>query len=423
MNPRKTFNLQGPETVPPLRGTERLVRTVQELSLAQDLESVMQIVRTVARELTGADGATFVLRDGDQCYYADEDAISPLWKGSRFPMKTCVSGWVMLNREPVVIRDIYADHRIPVDTYRPTFVKSLAMVPIRTLNPIGAIGNYWADYRSPTQEEVGLLQALADITAVSIENIKTRNMLEDRVRERTDELAAALERERKLNELKSAFVSTASHEFRTPLATILTSSTLLEKYVETQQIDKLGKHFTRIKTSVNGLIALLNDFLSLEKIEQGKVETNAVGLDLVDFLQGTIDDVDGMRKPGQSIHLGYTGERNVWVDGRLLKNILLNLLSNAIKYSEDDINVDAEAGPKQLSIRVRDKGIGIPESQKEKMFGKFFRASNTNGVEGTGLGLSIVKHYVTLLKGTIDFTSTEGEGTTFSLRLPLNAVV
>jgi GAF domain-containing protein len=118
-----------------------LVKTVQDLSLARDLDTVMKIVRTAARKLTGADGATFVLRDNGLCYYAEEDAIAPLWKGSRFPMTACVSGWAMLNQRPAVIEDIYADDRIPADAYRPTFVKSLAMVPIRTLLVITGLSN------------------------------------------------------------------------------------------------------------------------------------------------------------------------------------------------------------------------------------------------------------------------------------------
>jgi putative two-component system response regulator len=129
-------------------------------------------VRTAARRLTGADGATFVLRDEDFCYYADEDAISPLWKGRRFPMSTCISGWTMLNRQPVAIPDIYRDDRIPHDAYRPTFVRSLAMVPIRRLDPVGAIGNYWADHHEPSDREINLLQALADSTAVALENVR-----------------------------------------------------------------------------------------------------------------------------------------------------------------------------------------------------------------------------------------------------------
>ncbi|MEG4809810.1 diguanylate cyclase [Microcoleus sp. F8-D3] len=169
-------------------GMEKLLVVVQELSLAHSLEDVMGIVRVAARQLTGADGATFVLRDKDQCFYADEDAIAPLWKGLRFPMSTCISGWTMLNRQSTVIPDIYEDARIPHAAYQPTFVKSLAMVPIRTIDPIGAIGNYWAQPHQPTDQEVNLLQALADTTAVAIENVQVYAELEQRVRDRTAEL-------------------------------------------------------------------------------------------------------------------------------------------------------------------------------------------------------------------------------------------
>ncbi len=174
--------------VPYRQAIEELVTVVQKLSLARDLETIMSIVRVAARELTGADGATFVLREQGQCFYAEENAISPLWKGRRFPLEACISGWVMLHREPAFIEDIYKDPRIPVDAYRPTFVRSLAMVPIRTLNPIGAIGNYWARRHRPTAEQVKLLQALADTTAVALENVGVYAELEQRVRDRTAEL-------------------------------------------------------------------------------------------------------------------------------------------------------------------------------------------------------------------------------------------
>jgi diguanylate cyclase (GGDEF)-like protein len=170
---------------------EHLVEVVQRLSLAQDIGQIMAIVRTAARQLTGADGASFVLRDGDQCFYADEDAISPLWKGQRFPINICVSGWVMNHREPVAIPDIYQDSRVLTEAYRPTFVRSMAMVPIRTQNPVGAIGNYWASPYTPTPEQVRILQALADSTAVAMENVRVHQELEARVRQRTEELEAA----------------------------------------------------------------------------------------------------------------------------------------------------------------------------------------------------------------------------------------
>ena len=159
------------------RGMERLVAAVQDLSRTRTIEDIQVIVRSAARQLTGADGATFVLRDDDKCYYADEDAIAPMWKGMRFPLTACISGWAMLNARPAVIEDIYADARIPADAYRPTFVKSLAMVPIRTAAPVGAIGNYWAVRRMPTDAEVRLLQALADSTSIAIENVQAQAAL------------------------------------------------------------------------------------------------------------------------------------------------------------------------------------------------------------------------------------------------------
>jgi putative two-component system response regulator len=170
-----------------------LIEVVQELSGAQSLEEVQRVVRTAARSLVDADGATFVLRDDDHCYYADEDAISPLWKGQRFPLESCISGWAMLNRHPAVIPDIYADERIPHDAYRPTFVQSLVMVPIRQADPLGAIGCYWAERRQPGAAEVRLISALADATAVAIESVYAYNNLQVAHEETLIRLALAAE--------------------------------------------------------------------------------------------------------------------------------------------------------------------------------------------------------------------------------------
>ena len=171
---------------------EHLIDVVQQLSTARDLATVMEIVKHAARNLSGADGATFVLRDDDLCHYADEDAISPLWKGRRFPMSACISGWAILHQQLTVIEDIYADSRIPADVYRPTFVKSLAMVPIRQSAPVGAIGIYWARCYQPTAEQLKVLQALADTTAVALENVRVYGELEQRVDARTTELETIL---------------------------------------------------------------------------------------------------------------------------------------------------------------------------------------------------------------------------------------
>lgn len=177
---------------------QHLVAVVQKLSLARSLDAIMEIIRHEARDLTGADGASFVLREGDQCHYADEDAIEPLWKGRRFPMRDCISGWVMEHGEAAVIMDIYDDERIPADVYRPTFVRSLVMTPIRTTDPIAAIGTYWATKREPGADELHLLQSLADTVAVAMENVQVYAELEQRVRQRTEAL------ERTVLELREA---------------------------------------------------------------------------------------------------------------------------------------------------------------------------------------------------------------------------
>ncbi|MBW8881387.1 MAG: GAF domain-containing protein, partial [Asticcacaulis sp.] len=205
------------------RAMADLVGVVQALSQARDIDSVVAIVRRAARRLTGADGATFVLRDGDKCYYADEDAIAPLWKGMRFPMETCISGWVMRNARSTVIEDIYADARIPADAYRPTFVKSLAMVPIRREAPIGAIGNYWASQHRPSGEEVAVLQALADTTSVALENAALYASLQDKVRV----LEAQQQRIRSQHESLEVFARAMAHDLKEPVRTVRAFSELI----------------------------------------------------------------------------------------------------------------------------------------------------------------------------------------------------
>ena len=145
-----------------------LAVTLQELASAPDVERITHVVGTVARTLVGADGVTFVLRQGDQCCYVEEDAIGPLWKGQQFPLSACVSGWVMLHAQPAVIPDVYADPRVPPDAYRRTFVKSLAMVPVGQDNPLAAIGAYWATHHTATDEELEILHALADSAALAL---------------------------------------------------------------------------------------------------------------------------------------------------------------------------------------------------------------------------------------------------------------
>jgi hypothetical protein len=397
-----------------------LVQAVQHLSLARNIETVMHIVRKTARAISGAHGATFVLRENDKCYYADEDAIGPLWKGQRFPLHSCVSGWAMIHRQSVVIENIYSDSRIPIDAYRPTFVKSLVMVPIRSIDPIGAIGTYWARHTVPSDEEVIMLQSLADITAVTMENIQVYNELEERVKERTRELINSLNREKEMSARRRQFFSMASHEIKTPITSILTSTSILEEYNEGPNAEQRAKHLNRINASSQQLIGIVNDFLSSEKLDQGKTEMLYESFDVKQFVTCVIEQMESSLKSGQTIRYTHHGDTEIVLVKNMLNNILLNLLSNASKYSFDDQPIDLyiEISDNEITIQVKDYGIGIPEADQPQIFNNFFRATNATGIEGTGLGLHIVKRYMELLNGSIRFSSRHNEGTTFTVQCP-----
>jgi PAS domain S-box-containing protein len=234
------------------------------------------------------------------------------------------------------------------------------------------------------------------------------------------DIIKALEKERQLNEMKSRFVSMASHEFRTPLSTILTSISLLGRYTAPEHEEQRAKHFTRIRSSVHNLTAILNDFLSLDKLESGMLAPNPEEFDLHTMLDDLIDEMQSVCKVGQVIKLFYAGENLVTVDRNMVRNIILNLLSNASKYSDEGkvLEIKANVADGKIRIDVRDEGIGIPEGDAKHMFERFFRAHNATNIQGTGLGLNIVKKYIDLMNGDIWFESKPGKGSVFSFVLP-----
>jgi PAS domain S-box-containing protein len=229
-------------------------------------------------------------------------------------------------------------------------------------------------------------------------------------------------RERELNDLKSNFVTLASHEFRTPMGTILSSASLISRYNSPADVDKRGRHVLRIKSAVNNLTGLLNDFLSLSQMEQTTLYGQPHWLNIQTFCQEVIADMERVIKPNQRVvYTHESGDPLVSVDGQMLKNILINLLVNASKYSADgkEIELTTAVAGDQLRLTVRDEGIGIPDADKDKLFINFFRARNVSHELGTGLGLYIVKRYVDLLGGSITFTSELNSGTIFTIQLPL----
>ncbi len=237
------------------------------------------------------------------------------------------------------------------------------------------------------------------------------------------DLQRSLEKEKELNTLKSRFVSMASHEFRTPLSTILSSIQLISKYTTTEQQEKRDKHIKRVMSSVGHLNSVLNDFLSLEKLESGKVSSKLTEFSLQEVCNEVKEDMMPTLKPGQRIEHHCTAEKNtILFDENALKAMLINLLSNASKYSSEGDKIDFNVRYEQdeLEVEIRDYGIGIPEEEQVHLFERFFRAKNVTNIEGTGLGLNIVRSYVQILNGDINFESSANEGTRFTLKFPLN---
>jgi signal transduction histidine kinase len=233
-----------------------------------------------------------------------------------------------------------------------------------------------------------------------------------------NELQKALRKEIELGDLKTRFVSMASHEFRTPLSTILSSASLVSKYITDDEQEKRDKHITRIKSAVNNLTEILNDFLSIEKIEDGNMVAHFSKFDLKELFTSICNELTGIAKPGQEIIYLHQGEDTITLDLSLLRNVMINLLSNAIKFSPENskIQVDSKYLNGEIEIRVKDNGIGISIEDKQHLFERFFRGTNVTHIQGTGLGLHIVEKYVELMDGKLDFVSELGIGTTFILK-------
>jgi len=242
--------------------------------------------------------------------------------------------------------------------------------------------------------------------------------LEEKVEERTKELSNALKKEQELSVLKSRFVSMASHEFRTPLAGILSSSNIIEKYLELGDAEKIPSHLEKIKLSVRNLTSILNDFLSVDRLDQGNIKARPSSFELLPYLTSVINEINAMTIKDRIITLESSIDgTKCFQDQDMLKNIINNLIFNAIKYSPEDkpVVVKVEKKKNQIIITVIDQGIGIPQKDQDHLFERFFRAQNTTAIQGTGLGLNLAQKFAEFIDGNISFTSTENKGSEFSV--------
>lgn len=263
-----------------------------------------------------------------------------------------------------------------------------------------------------TEEGVFVIAFIIDITIR-----KEKESAEIQYQEKISQILNSLTKEKELNDLKSRFVSMASHEFRTPLSTILSSASLIAKYPAKKEQPKRKKHIDRIQSAVRNLTGVLNEFLSIGKIEDGKITVRYTDFDLKELIASVCNDMLDIRKQGQQIRYSHEGKTMVRLDIELLRNILINLLSNAIKFSKENglIELKSISNKEKVVIKIKDNGVGIPTTDQKHLFERFFRGNNVLNIQGTGLGLHIVVRYVELLKGNVSFESELGMGTEFIL--------
>lgn len=393
-------------------GIHRLVIAVRDLAAASTMENIVDIVRHAARQLVNADGATFVLRDNGQCYYVDYDAISPLWREQRFPMEACISGWAMLNRQAVFIPDIYLDERIPHEAYRPTFVQSLCMTPVRSADPVAAIGVYWADHHNLTDEESELLQALADSTAVALENIRARSELEERVAARTAELSAA-------NGDLQAFVQLAAHDLRSPLLTVRGFTDLAIAFDRDNLSPDGLEALEAVRTQVERMRQLIDSILEYSTAATSELSVNRVDFD--DLASRVIVDLRGLIEQ-RAATLDVKDLPTATISGPLMERVLQNLIANALHYGDrDNPVVQVEGGRADdgsVFVSVSDNGKGVSEADRDVIFAMFKRGSAASLAEGTGIGLAFVQRVVHNHGGTVTVDHGPLGGARFTVRLP-----
>jgi len=285
--------------------------------------------------------------------------------------------------------------------------------------------NKWGLVTSYSPEPDIMATFVVDITPLKNyeqELKKLNEQLETNVNDRTIELAEALQREKAINDQKSAFISMTSHELNTPLASIKLCVEVLEKLNTKTNKSERSEYHGYIKDEVKNLLAMLNSFMYPRSGENAMLLSLENGFDLAKFLQGIVKGLSGMCKEGQEILYQHHGQKLVYLDKGILRRIVLNLLSNAIKYSEKDIQINTNVQSESISMEIVDEGMGIPKGEQAKMFSQFFRASNVGNIQGTGLGLNIVKTYVELMNGTITFESKKNKGTTFKVIFPVEFV-
>jgi two-component system, cell cycle sensor histidine kinase and response regulator CckA len=413
--------------VPDWTSAATLITALQDLSRSHTIEEVQQVVKRAARDLGSADGAAFVLRERGFCFYADEDAIGPLWKGQRFPMSACISGWSMIHGQSVLIEDIYKDARIPIDAYAPTFVRSLLMVPIRKEDPVGAVGIYWSKQHRASPVVVDLLEMLAQATALALKNITLLNELELRVQERTGELAAALEQVRATGErLRRAETMEALAAMGVGIAHNFNN--ILQIAISNVSLAQLGGPGARTTGALEATLASLHRATDLTRrvLDFSHQQTDA---DVVVDLSAVVRDAEPILRPllGNRTDLRIvTPAKSVFVRGdrEHIERVMVLLAENsrdAMPHGGAFTVELAEAGRDKARLSFSDTGHGMDETTRQRAFEPFFSTKGWGSGRATGMGLAVVWGIVQRIGGEVEIDSKPGRGTTVRIDLASQA--
>ncbi|MBY0316915.1 MAG: HAMP domain-containing histidine kinase [Bdellovibrionales bacterium] len=388
-----------------------LTDVVVKLSMVTSIESLTRAVAEAARKLCGADGACFILRDGDMCYYVDENAVSPLWKGRRFPIEICVSGWSMYHKEVVVIKDIYQDQRVSHDAYRPTFIKSLCMTPIRADNPVGAIGVYWADEYIPDGDQLRFLQILANSTAVAIENVELKETIKHRALEQANFQDGYY--------LENA-INTIVHDLRNPLTTMMAFTDLVQLKLRGRVDEQINGYLDCITKAGLRAKAQIQQMLSLHTVTNRAVVKEVV--DITELAKEIFHDLLH-QAPQRSVHFKVEPHLHIFADKELFRLALENLIANAFKYTGKNASAEIEIGRRASSghvdsLYVKDNGVGFDQEQACLLFRPLVRLHKDSEFEGNGLGLASVARIINMHGGSVRAEGEKSKGATFIIDLP-----
>lgn len=399
----------------------RLLVAARDLATVRDVATIAGITCAAARELTAADGTTFVLREGDRCVCVDERGLAPLWKGRAFPLASSVSGWVMTNAEAAVIPDVFGDRRVPLEVCSATPVRSVVVVPLGTTEPIATLGAYWISPHQPSDDEVAVLKMLAASAALALDNARLYQDLHRAVQSERDARLAAEAARRAKDEL----LTLVAHELRQALhaslaavrvlaqvhASSATSSTLAGTNAPHEVVHRQLEQMSR----------LVDDLVDAAGVVYGHVDLSLEAVHVSSLIQQVTDAMQPIMNERKLQFTVVPPVRPVWIraDAGRIQQVLMNVLMNAAQYTDSGgvVQMTVHCSEGFVTTTVRDNGRGIEPALLPHIFELFTRGASDRA--GVGVGLSVARRLVELHQGRLEVRSAgPGLGSEFIIVLP-----